>query len=136
MTEMPTDLAEANRQMIEQFRAAGGKLEGRPMLLLNTTGRKTGERRTNPMMYVKVDDKLLVVASNAGAAKDPDWFRNLVADPQVTVEHDGEVFPATAEVPAGAERDQLFAKVVEQYPFFADHQAGTERAIPVVSLVR
>jgi deazaflavin-dependent oxidoreductase (nitroreductase family) len=136
MTEMPTDLAEANRQMIEQFRAAGGKLEGRPMLLLNTTGRKTGERRTNPMMYVKVDDKLLVVASNAGAAKNPDWFRNLVAHPHVTVEHDGEVFPATAEVAAGAERDELFAKVVEQYPFFADHQAGTERAIPVVSLVR
>jgi deazaflavin-dependent oxidoreductase (nitroreductase family) len=87
-------------------------------------------------MYVKVDDKLLVVASNAGAAKNPDWFRNLVADPHVTVEHDGEVFPATAEVPTGAERDELFAKVVEQYPFFADHQAGTERAIPVVSLVR
>jgi deazaflavin-dependent oxidoreductase (nitroreductase family) len=136
MTEMPTDLAEANRQMIETFRTAGRKLEGRPLLLLNTTGVKTGKTRTNPMMYVRVGALLLVVASNNGAAKSPDWFRNLVADPHVTVEHDGEVFDATAEVPEGAERDELFAAVVEQYPFFAEHQSRTDRPIPVVSLVR
>jgi F420H(2)-dependent quinone reductase len=88
------------------------------------------------MMYVEIDDRLLVVASNAGAPKDPDWFRNLVAHPQVTVEHGGEQYQATAVVPTGDERDKLFAEVVRQYAFFGEHQAGIDRKIPVVELVR
>lgn len=133
---MPADVREYNRKLIAEFRAKGGALDNRPLLLLNTTGVKTGQRRTTPMMYLRVADRLLVIASNAGAPSDPDWFRNLVADPQVTVELGGEVFDATAVVVTGAERATLFAEVTERYPFFADHQAGVTREIPVVALVR
>jgi deazaflavin-dependent oxidoreductase (nitroreductase family) len=132
----PDDIREHNRALIEEFRSNGRQLGDRPLLLLTTVGRRTGERRTTPMMHVRVGDRLLVIASNAGAPKHPDWYLNLVADPSVTVEVAGEEYRATAVVPAGAERDQLFAEVVAQYPFFADHQAGVTRTIPVVSLVR
>lgn len=131
-----SDAREHNRKLIEEFRANGRRLGERPLLLLTTVGRRTGQRRTTPMMYLRVDDRLLVVASNAGAPKHPDWYLNLVANPAVTVEMTGEEFEATAVVPAGEERDRLFARVVAQAPFFADHQAGTDRTIPVVSLVR
>jgi F420H(2)-dependent quinone reductase len=130
------DLRERNRALVEEFRAAGRRLGDRPLLLLTTVGRRTGARHTTPVMYVRVGDRLLVIASNAGAPRHPHWYLNLVADPSVTVEVDGEEYEATAVVPTGAERDQLFASVIEQYPFFADHQAGISRKIPVVSLVR
>jgi deazaflavin-dependent oxidoreductase (nitroreductase family) len=133
---VPQDMQAHNRALIEEFRANGRRLGDRPLLLLTTVGRKTGRSRTTPMMYVRVGDRLLVIASNAGAPRHPDWYLNLVADRSVTVEVDGSEYEARAEVPAGAERDQLFASVVEQYPFFADHQAGITRTIPVVSLVR
>jgi F420H(2)-dependent quinone reductase len=133
---VPEDMREHNRALIEEFRANGRRLGDRPLLLLTTVGRKTGLRRTTPMMYVRVGDRLLVIASNAGAPRHPHWYLNLVANPSVTVEVDGSEYGARAEMPEGAERDELFASVVEQYPFFADHQAGISRAIPVVSLVR
>ncbi len=136
MTELPADMRAHNRTLIEEFRAAGRKLGERPLLLLTTVGRQTGQLITTPMMYIPDGDRRLVVASNAGAAKTPDWYHNLVANPDVTVEADGEEYPATAVVPERAERDRLFARIVEQYPFFADHQAGVERTIPVVVLVR
>jgi deazaflavin-dependent oxidoreductase (nitroreductase family) len=132
MTQVPADLRAANRKLIAEFRAAGRRLEGRPLLLLTTTGRRSGEPYTTPMMYVRLDDRLLVIASAAGAPKHPDWYRNLEADPAVTVEVDGGEHAATAR-PA-ADRDALFARIVEQYAFFADHQAGTDRTIPVVEL--
>ncbi|WP_433208550.1 nitroreductase family deazaflavin-dependent oxidoreductase [Dactylosporangium sp. CS-047395] len=136
MAEIPADLNAANAALIEQFRAAGRKLEGRPLLLLTTTGRRTGKHHTNPMMYVRLDDRLLVVASAAGAEHDPDWYRNLAADPAVTVEVDGDEYPATARPAEGADRDALFERIAGQYPFFKDHQAGIERRIPVVELLR
>jgi deazaflavin-dependent oxidoreductase (nitroreductase family) len=136
MAEMPKDLQEANRRTIEEFRAAGRKLDGRALLLLTTTGAKTGRPRTNPMMYVEIDGRRLVIASNAGAPKHPDWYRNLVANPSVTVECDGEEYAATASPTTGADRDELFAEIVRRFPFFGDHQAGVERTIPVVELVR
>jgi F420H(2)-dependent quinone reductase len=135
MTELPADMKAHNRKVIEEYRANKGA-GGRPLLLLTTTGARTGEPRTTPMMYVPDGDRLLVIASNAGAPKHPDWYRNLVANPDVTVEVDAERYQATAEVPSGAERDRLFAGIVEKYPFFADHQAGVTRTIPVVALVR
>nr|BFE66188.1 nitroreductase family deazaflavin-dependent oxidoreductase [Dactylosporangium thailandense] len=134
MAEIPADLNAANAKLVEEFRAAGRRLEGRPLLLLTTTGRRTGRRYTNPMMYVRLDGRLLVIASAAGAEHDPDWYQNLVADPAVTVEVDGAEYAATAR-PA-PDRDPLFARIAEQYPFFADHQRGTARTIPVVELVR
>ncbi|MEV6924323.1 nitroreductase family deazaflavin-dependent oxidoreductase [Dactylosporangium sp. NPDC051485] len=136
MTQVPADLKGANQKLIAEFRAAGRELEGRPLLLLTTTGRRSGEPYTTPMMYVRLDDRLLVIASAAGAPKHPDWYRNLEAGPAVTVEMEGEEFPATATPTAGADRDALFARIAERYPFFTDHQAGTDRTIPVVELVR
>jgi len=134
---IPSDMKAHNRKVIEDFRADGGSAHGRPMLLLNTTGARSGRTHTAPMMYVPHGDDILVVASNAGAPKDPDWYRNLVAHPDVVVEVEGEKYEATAVVPHGAERDKIFAEVVEKYPFFAEHQQkAADRTIPVVVLER
>ena len=129
-----------NRQLIEEFRAdrdkGGGAMKGRPLLLLTTTGAKSGQLRTKPMMFIPDGDRLLVIASNAGAATHPDWYRNLVAHPEVTVEVGNETFKAIATVAEGLERQRLWSRVVELYPFFADHQAKTSRQIPVIVLRR
>ncbi len=129
-----------NSQLIEEFRAnrgkAGGPFDGRPMLLLTTTGARSGQSRTTPMMYVQDGDRLLVIASNVGAPIHPDWYRNLVAHPDVTVEVKDETYKATAIVTEGAERERLWASIIAQYPFFTDHQAKTTRQIPVIALER
>ncbi len=129
-----------NRQLIEEFRAnrhkTDGPFKGRPLLLLTTTGAKSGERRTTPMMYVPDGERLLVIASNAGAATHPDWYRNMLAHPQVTVEIGTETFDALATVTEGEERQRLWNRIVELYPFFADHQAKISRQIPVIELSR
>jgi deazaflavin-dependent oxidoreductase (nitroreductase family) len=135
MAELPSDMKAHNRKVIEEFRANRGAGD-RPLLLLNTTGARTGQRRTTPMMYVPDGDRLLVFASNAGAPRHPDWYHNILASPEVTVEVGAEVYEATAVVTSGAERERLFARTVEQYPFFADHQAKITREIPVVALER
>ena len=135
-----TDQNDYNRQLIEEFRATrskrGGPLDGRPLLLLTTIGAKSGQRRTTPMMYISDGDRLLVIASNIGAPKHPDWYHNLVTHPDVTVEVGLDTFDATAVVMAGAERQRLWARIVELYPFFAEHQAKTTRQIPVIALER
>lgn len=133
---MPTDMLAHNRALIAQFRAAGGRLGERPLLLLTTTGRRSGETRTSPMMYVDDGDRRLVIASNVGAPRHPAWYLNLVADPAVTVEADGETYRATAVPLEGDEYDRAWASIVAGYPFFADHQRGTSRRIPVVALAR
>jgi deazaflavin-dependent oxidoreductase (nitroreductase family) len=135
MAELPQDMRAHNRKVIEEFRANKGAGD-RPLLLLTTTGRRTGQRRTTPMMYVPDGDRLLVIASNAGAPKHPDWYHNLVADPRVTVEVGPQTYEATAVVTTGEERERLFAAIQEKYPFFTEHQAGVERQIPVVALER
>ncbi len=135
-----TDQNTYDRQLIEEFRAnrgkSGGPMEGRPLLLLTTTGAKSGQLRTTPMMYIPDGDRLLVIASNAGAPVHPDWYRNLVAYPEVTVEVGNEIFEAIAIVTEGPERQRLWTRVVELYPFFADHQAKVTRQIPVIVLKR
>ena len=135
-----TDQNDYNRQLIGEFRAnrnkAGGPFEGRPLLLLTTTGAKSGERRTTPMMYVPDGDRLLVIASNIGAPTHPDWYHNLVAHSEVTIEVGTEIFDAIAVVTEGEERHRLWTSVVELYPFFAEHQAKTTRQIPVIALSR
>ncbi len=134
------DQKEYNRQLIQEFREnrakAGRAFEGRPLLLLTTIGAKSGEQRTTPMMYVPDGDRLLVIASNAGAPTHPDWYRNLVAHPQVTVEVGMETFDAIAVVTEGEERQRLWTRIVEAYPFFAEHQAKVTRQIPVIALSR
>jgi deazaflavin-dependent oxidoreductase (nitroreductase family) len=132
------DIKEINRQVIEQFRA-GGEITGMHrdrLLLLTTTGARSGRRRTTPMMFDRDGDRVLVMASNAGATKAPDWYRNLVADPRVTVEIGDETYEAVAAVAEGAERARLWAMITDHYPFFLDHQAKAGREIPVVVLER
>lgn len=133
---MPADMQAHNQQTIAEFRAAGGELAGRPLLLLTTTGARGKQPHTTPMMFVPDGDRLLVIASNAGAPRHPDWYHNLVANPAVTVEANGETYDATAVVTTGEQRDRLFAHIVAQFPFFNDHQAQVSRQIPVVTLVR
>ena len=134
------DIKEQNRQLIEEFRAkrnqVGGPFEKRPLLLLTTTGAKSGKHRTTPMMYIPDGERLLVVASNAGAPLHPDWYRNLVAHPHVTVEVGTETFDAVAVVTEREERQRLWTRIVELYPFFAEHQAKITRQIPVIVLSR
>ncbi|MHA4779469.1 nitroreductase family deazaflavin-dependent oxidoreductase [Streptomyces sp. MSC1_001] len=134
-----------NQQVIEEFRANGGRVggmfEGASLLLLTTTGARSGRARTNPAVYVRDGARLLVFASNAGGPKHPAWFHNLSADPHVTVElgtPEGTVerFAATAVVTEGAERDRLYAGQADRDPGFAAYQAATDRLIPVVALHR
>jgi len=129
-----------NRQTIEEFRANGGKVggfwEGKPLLLLTTTGAKSGQRRTTPMMYLADGNRLLVFASKRGAPTHPDWYHNLVAHPEVTVEVGTETYEASAKVLNGEERDRLYARQAELYPQFGEYQAGTTRKIPVIGLER
>jgi deazaflavin-dependent oxidoreductase (nitroreductase family) len=132
------DMQAINARTIEQFRA-GGPIEGMQrarLLLLTTVGRTTGRPRTAPMMFHRDGERVLVIASNAGAHQHPDWYLNLVANPRVTVELDDETFPALATPLEGDERSRVWAVLTELYPFFADHQAGVDRTIPVVALAR
>ena len=135
---MPTDLLAYNQKLIESFRADGGASIGdRPLLLLTTTGARTGLPRTSPMMYVRDGDRLIVIASANGAARDPHWMHNLRADPHVTVELPGDTHKATATELSGDERDRVWAQLVRDHPFFVEHQekAG-DRIIPLVALER
>jgi deazaflavin-dependent oxidoreductase (nitroreductase family) len=132
------DVRETNRRVIEQFRA-GGPIEGmhrERLLLLTTTGVRSGRAYTTPMMFHRDGERLLVIASNIGAPKHPDWYTNLAANPEATVEVGEEIFAAGAATVTGDEREKIWAMLVENYPFFADHQAKTERVIPVVALTR
>jgi deazaflavin-dependent oxidoreductase (nitroreductase family) len=129
-----------NATIIEEFRAnegnVGGPFEGAPVLLLGTTGARTRAHRTNPMMFLQQGGKTYVFASKAGADTNPDWFHNLVADSDVTVEIGSEKFEATAKPVVGEERDRIYAIQAERYPGFAEYQEKTTRTIPVVELIR
>ena len=129
-----------NRQTIEAFRANGGKVggvwEGRPLLLLTTTGAKSGQRRTTPVMYLPDGDRLLVFATKAGAPTNPAWYHNLLAHPEVTVEVGTETYEATATSLTGEERDRLYAKQASLYPQFGEYQSRATRTIPVIALER
>jgi deazaflavin-dependent oxidoreductase (nitroreductase family) len=129
-----------NRKVIEEYRSTGGQLggnfEGAPVLLLTSTGAKTGRKHTTPMMYLSEGDRLAVFASKAGAPTNPDWYHNLVANPRATVEVGAESFEVDAEVAGREERDRIYAIQAERYPGFAEYEAKTTRVIPVVLLRR
>jgi deazaflavin-dependent oxidoreductase (nitroreductase family) len=133
-------MSDYNQQIIAEFRAnagrVGGSWEGRDLLLLTTTGRKSGNKHTTPMVYTRHGDRLLVYASKGGAPKHPDWYLNLVADPQVIVEVLGERYDATAAPLQGEERDREYAAQTERVPTFGEYQEKTTRVIPVVALQR
>lgn len=129
-----------NHQLIEDFRTSRGKeskpLNGRPLLLLTTIGARSDQLRTTPLMYIPDGERLLIIASNAGAPKHPDWYHNLVAHPRVTVEVGNETYEATAHVIEEPERESLWKRIVELYPFFIEHQEKITRHIPIVALER
>jgi deazaflavin-dependent oxidoreductase (nitroreductase family) len=128
-----------NAGVIEQFRSNGGTIPDRPeqvILLLNTTGAKTGLPRTNPVVYLPGEDCVYVFATKGGSPVHPDWYFNLVAHPVVTVEIGAETYQATAEPITGPERDRLYAKLVAKRPNFGTYQDNTTRVIPVVGLRR
>ncbi|ANS66160.1 hemerythrin HHE cation binding domain-containing protein [Streptomyces lincolnensis] len=128
-----------NDQIIDEFRAhkgrVGGWLEGARLILLTTTGARTGTPHTTPVGYLPDGgDRILVIASAAGAPKHPHWYGNLLAHPRVTVETGAFTYEARAEVLTGEERDQAFARAVEAEPGWAEYQRKTDRVIPVVAL--
>ena len=135
-----SDLNDWNTQIIEEFRAnegrVGGNFEGAPVLLLHTTGAKSGLERVNPMMYLEESGRIYVFASKAGADTNPDWYHNLVAKPEVSVELGTETFKANAVPLVGVERDRVYGEQASKYPGFAEYQEKTTRVIPVVELIK
>ncbi len=129
-----------NAQIIEEFHANGGKVgghfEGANMLLLHTRGAKSNQPRINPLVYFKDGDDLVIVASKGGAPSNPDWYYNLLAHPDVTLEIGTEHINAHATVPERQERDRIFANVVKQSPGFGEYQQNTSRILPVIILKR
>ena len=129
-----------NRTLIEEFRAHDGKVagpfEGVPLLLLTTTGAKTGRKHTTPVVYLRDGERLVVFGSKGGAPSHPAWYHNIVANPTVTIELPGEQFEARAVVTEGEERDRIFDAQKAAMPGFADYERKTDRKIPVVALER
>jgi deazaflavin-dependent oxidoreductase (nitroreductase family) len=136
------DYAAFTRALIEEHRANGGKLlhgpfKDRSVLLLHTVGAKTGEARIAPVVFRRDGDRYVVVASKSGAPTNPGWYANIVANPEVTVEAEGETFKARAHVEAeGPERDRLWNAHKALYPNFAEYETMTSRVIPAISLER
>lgn len=129
-----------NQQVIAEFRANGGNVggmfAGSPMLLLTTTGAKSGQPRTAPLVYTTDGDNIVVIASKGGAPTNPDWFHNLLANPVATVEVGTERYEAHARVTSGDERTRLYDAQATLMPGFAEYQRNTTREIPVVVLER
>jgi deazaflavin-dependent oxidoreductase (nitroreductase family) len=127
-----------NQAIIDEFRANGGKVGGQfggaPLLLLHHTGARTGTERVNPVAYQTVDAGYAVFASKAGAPTNPDWYHNLRAHPDATVELGGETVRVRARVAEGEERDRIWERQKAEYPGFADYERKTTRRIPVVLL--
>ncbi|WP_422747727.1 nitroreductase family deazaflavin-dependent oxidoreductase [Mycobacterium sp. WMMD1722] len=133
-------LNDFNTAIVEEFRANGGKVggpfEGATLLLLHTTGAKSGKTRLSPLAYLTLDDKMLIVGSYAGAPKHPAWVHNLRAFPKAHIEVGTDAYEVDVrELPAD-ERDATYPKIVEVAPVFAEYQANTERAIPLFELTR
>ncbi|BBY47984.1 hypothetical protein MARA_14520 [Mycolicibacterium arabiense] len=133
-------LDEFNRNVVEEFRANGGKVGGPfadgQILLLHTTGAKSGAARLSPLAYLTIDGKMVIIGSYAGAPKDPAWVHNLRANPRARIEVGTETVEVTARELPDDERDAAYPKVVEQAPVFAEYQANTTRRIPLFELVR
>lgn len=140
MPDIPSNMREFNQDLIAEYRTSGGKLSGRfansHILLLTTTGARSGQPHTIPLGYGEDAGRLIVVAANAGAHAHPDWYRNLLAHPDVTVEVRGERFQTTARTATGAERDDLLARQADIVPWLPAQQAKTSREIPIVILDR
>jgi deazaflavin-dependent oxidoreductase (nitroreductase family) len=129
-----------NDKVIAEFRAnegkVGGPFEGAPLLLLETTGAKSGQQRISPLVYLADGDRLVIFGSNAGRPRHSAWYHNILANPSVTIEIGADKYDAIASVVTGEEREELWKKQVAAAPYFADYQAKTDREIPVIVLDR
>lgn len=130
-----------NRKIIEEFRAnegrVGGPFEGAPMILVHHTGAKSGSERVTPLVRFPEDEAhTIIIASKAGAPTNPDWFHNLVAHPDATIEVASDTIEVAARVAADEVRDRIWSKQKADYPGFADYESKTDRTIPVVVLTR
>ena len=136
---MPT-VNDFNEKIIDEFRANGGKVggpfEGAPLLLLHTTGAKTGRTRVKPLAYRREGDQLVVFGTKGGAPTNPEWYYNVRANPRVTVEVGSDRFEADARVAPPEERDRIWRLQTHDAPVFADYEKKTDRTIPVVILER
>jgi deazaflavin-dependent oxidoreductase (nitroreductase family) len=135
------DMSDYNKRLIDDLRANGGHASsgiwvGRDVLILTTVGAKSGKPRETPLAYTRDGDWIVVIASKGGAPTNPAWYHNIVANPRVTVEVDGERFEATATVAEGAERRRLYDQQAAVHPTFRDYEARTDRVIPVIVLRR
>ena len=132
-----SDFIERNKGVIEEFRANGGKVQGwGGLILLTTKGAKSGQERVYPLMSVPYGNNYLAVASKGGAPKNPLWYNNLLAHPDVTVEVGEEKFAANARQLSGSEREKAFAQAITVFPNYAQYQKNTQREIPVFLLER
>ena len=132
------DINEMNRGVIEEFRGndgkVGGQFEGFPILLLKTIGAKSGEARTNPLAYFNDGGDIVIIASFAGAEKNPPWYHNLLQNTEVGVEIGTEAYQARAVVMGEPQRTDVYAKIVAAMPVFGDYQEKTARVIPLITL--
>jgi deazaflavin-dependent oxidoreductase (nitroreductase family) len=135
-----SELNDYNQRVTSEFRAnqgkVGGQLANMSVLLLTMTGAKSGRTITKPLVYTTDGDRIVIIASFAGAPKSPAWYNNLVANPVATVEVGSERFQVRAAVTAGEERQRLFDRQAEKMPIFAEYQKKTTRQIPVIVLTR
>jgi deazaflavin-dependent oxidoreductase (nitroreductase family) len=135
-----TDRSDFNRTVIDEFRQTGGTVggafEGAPMILITHRGAKSGKEYTTPLVHTRDGDRYVILASKGGAPDNPQWFRNLVTNPEVTVEVGSERFAARARVTEGDERARLFRAHADLMPGFDDYAKATTREIPVVVLDR
>lgn len=133
-------MADWNANIISEFRendgAVGGVFEGKPLLLLHHSGARTGTDRVSPLGYQAVEGGYAVFASKGGADSNPDWYYNLMANPDTKIEVGSEVIPVTARELTGEERATVWEPWKEFWPQFADYEAGTDRVIPVILLER
>jgi deazaflavin-dependent oxidoreductase (nitroreductase family) len=135
---MSTSPQDFNARIIEEFRAnqgvVGGPFEGATLLLLHHVGARSGKDRVNPLVYNRDGDRYVVFASKAGAPTNPDWYHNLKANPNVTIEVGTDTIDVAASEASGDERDRLFSAQVERSPQFGEYQNNTDRVIPVIVL--
>lgn len=134
------DMNDWNQQIIAEFRAnaglVGGPFEGAPMVLLTSTGAKSGQSRVSPLMALLDGDDVVIFASKAGAPTHPDWYHNLVANPEASIEIGADTVAVRARVADGAERDDLWTRQKIAYPQFQGYEDSTDRVIPVIVLER
>lgn len=134
------DFDEMNRKVIAEFRetggTAGGMFEGKPLVLVHHVGAKSGTQRIAPLVPLVDDGRLFIFASKGGTDTNPDWYHNLVANPDTVIEYGADTFPVTARLLTGDERDEIYAKQVAVEPQFGVYQENTSRVIPVFELQR